>query len=290
MNNGILIDKCPLCTSKNINKKWYVNNFKIDKCSSCSFYFANPLPTDKFLDKFYSERYFSGGKGTRFGYENYQDSHKNNNKKSLEYSYFLSAIKRYVSSGKLLEVGCATGDFLFFAKKDGWQVTGIEKSDYCREVINKRNLFKVYKTIEEAGFKDEMFDVIFSSMTIEHLVDPVGFVRVAYRLLRPGGILFIRTVDIGSNPARLNNLAHKFGRKLWSEIKPPEHLFYFSKKTLRYLLNKFGFNSTFISDCTERRFAEVGFNNPVLKLLTLVFRPILYHISANSNVIILGIK
>jgi SAM-dependent methyltransferase len=78
------------------------------------------------------------------------------------------------------------------------------------------------------------FDVVCMWDTIEHLPGPARFVSRAAEALRPGGHLFLTTGDIGSLNARLRGSG-------WRQIHPPTHLNYFSRETMRRLLERYGF-------------------------------------------------
>jgi len=109
--------------------------------------------------------------------------------------------------------------------------------------VNK-NVTKFYKgssihfspvPLEQAQFKNNFFDVIIMNDVIEHLHNIHSLLHKVHKLLKPGGILFLVTPDVGS-------FTRKILRKHWHHFKPYEHLVYFSRFTLRSLLQPCGFD------------------------------------------------
>lgn len=78
-------------------------------------------------------------------------------------------------------------------------------------------------------------DLVYCSEVIEHLAEPREFAAALARLVKPGGTLYLTTPDAGHwrRPARF---------VAWKEVKPPEHLIWFSKENLRRLLTDVGFS------------------------------------------------
>ena len=70
------------------------------------------------------------------------------------------------------------------------------------------------------------FDALTLAHVIEHLPDPVGALRRARDLLRPGGVLWVATPN-------LRSLAHRMFGRDWLSLDPPRHLVLFSAESLR---------------------------------------------------------
>jgi SAM-dependent methyltransferase len=128
--------------------------------------------------------------------------------------------------GRVLEVGCSTGTFLFLLSKKGWQVTGIEIS----KPAAKKGLNVTTKKFEDTEFK-EKFDLIIFNHTLEHVDDPIGCIEKASSLLKNGGLLYIDLPNFGSLSARFAGLK-------WPLLLPKEHLWHFTEKSLNILLVK----------------------------------------------------
>ena len=136
----------------------------------------------------------------------------------------------------MLDVGCATGLFLETAKRRGYEVFGVEISEYAVRHMTESIGSQVFMgELKEARFSDGFFDIITMWDILEHLQDPVQVMREANRILRRDGIIVIETVNTSCLNAKL------LGAR-WPLYAPPYHIFYFSVDTLSALLSKSGFH------------------------------------------------
>jgi SAM-dependent methyltransferase len=104
-------------------------------------------------------------------------------------------------------------------------------------------------TLASGGWPDESFEVITMWDVIEHFDDPLCELRHAFRLLRPGGVIVIHTIDIGSLTARVMGERWPFLMEM--------HLIFFSRATLRAMLEKAGFE--YVRDHTQGRYLRLGY-------------------------------
>jgi 2-polyprenyl-3-methyl-5-hydroxy-6-metoxy-1,4-benzoquinol methylase len=164
----------------------------------------------------------------------------------------------------LLDVGAYTGVFVEIAGRHGWDAWGVEPSRWAVEVARKRGLRVLQGTTETADLPEGGFDVVTMWDVIEHLTDPLGELRRVHRLLKPGGLLAVHTIDIGSPLARLMG-----GRWPWLMEM---HLYYFSRSTLRMMLEKAGFSVLRIR--AQGRYLRLGYlMNRVAAFLPWLGRP-----------------
>ena len=98
----------------------------------------------------------------------------------------------------LLDVGCSSGAFISVAKKMGVDVTGVEPAEKPARAAKKSGLDVHNGLLEEIQFPDAFFTVITIFEVIEHQKDPIALMKECSRLLRPGGMVIIRTGNSGS--------------------------------------------------------------------------------------------
>jgi 2-polyprenyl-3-methyl-5-hydroxy-6-metoxy-1,4-benzoquinol methylase len=169
---------------------------------------------------------------------------------------------------RLLDVGCHIGVFVEVAQQGGWDAWGIEPSRWAAEQARAGDLKVVNGTLATSGFEDASFDVITMWDVIEHVPDPRQELQQVYRLLKAGGIVVIHTIDIESPFARL------MGRR-WPWLMEM-HLYYFSPRTLRRMVEGIGFKV--IHSSPQGRYLQLGYlisrlqpySRPVYRLLDAV--------------------
>lgn len=133
----------------------------------------------------------------------------------------------------ILDIGCSTGVFLDEARARGWRAHGLEVSDYAVQVARRRGLAVRRAAVEELSLPSAAFDCITMWDVIEHLRDPIGVFGEVSAALRPGGVFALSTGDITSFCARLSG-------SRWHLFNLPEHLFFYSPRSLQLLLARAG--------------------------------------------------
>jgi len=143
-------------------------------------------------------------------------------------------IEKYVARGRMLDIGCNRGTFLKVARERGWECYGIDVNKNVKEECEESGIKFMAVSLEKVKLKQRYFRVVVMNDVVEHLHDPREAIRKVGKVIEKGGVLFMVTPDVGSVPARML-------RGKWYHIKPNEHLVYFSRKTIRKLLEDAGF-------------------------------------------------
>ncbi len=142
--------------------------------------------------------------------------------------------KKSKENTMLLEIGCGEGFFLEQARNFGYNVMGIEPNEktsmYAREHLG---IDVQTATLAEAEIGDESVDIVVMFHAIEHFLDPNFEISKIRDLLKRNGLLVIETPNINSLPCKLL-------RNKWRQFIP-DHYWFFSEKTISFLLNKHGF-------------------------------------------------
>ncbi len=233
---GVPIVLCPLCGSGDLALLFMVDSQRVERCGACSLVLLNPQPACS-DEQLYAEAYYRGDCAVKDrGQENVLEPDRV--ARRLESCRgVLEDIEGVVGrKGRLLDLGCGPGFLLKAAQDAGWVVAGADVSAFA--TAHARDRFGITQVttgpLEEVEFPEASFDVVTLQHVIEHCRDPVRMVRRIRRWLAPGGLIWLETPDIDSGRARREGAR-------WSHMKVPEHLFYFSQRTLTRLLTGQGF-------------------------------------------------
>jgi 2-polyprenyl-3-methyl-5-hydroxy-6-metoxy-1,4-benzoquinol methylase len=221
---------CPLCgPSAPASIHYNFNPYKVVACNSCDLNYLSPRLTQNAIMKFYKDESYYKSNVSGQGYDEYLEISENWIK---TFTLRLKQISPYKSSGKALDIGCGPGYFLTAAQKLGFEVYGLDPSNYIVEMAQKTWGNKVQLgVIETANYPSENFDLIVAFDTFEHIYKPKEFLDSIYKFLKPNGVLAITT----PNP---KSLLAKISGKNWVSFKLPEHVFYWAPDTIRKVLEE----------------------------------------------------
>ncbi|MCX8043026.1 MAG: class I SAM-dependent methyltransferase [Desulfobacterota bacterium] len=199
---------------------------RVVRCKRCGLVYINPRLRDDLLLQEYTDASIQGYK------EQFVAQHRG---RERAFTRCLQQINKYVPSrGKLLDVGAAAGTFMAVARRDGWEVSGCEPNTwFCQWGKEHYGITIDQGTLFNQKYPENFFDVITLWDVIEHVTDPLSLVAACARLLKPNGLFVCTYPDIGSWIARLM-------QRRWVFLMSV-HLYYFTKTTIRSLLQRCGF-------------------------------------------------
>jgi SAM-dependent methyltransferase len=221
---------CAICRGPALRPLFERNGEQVWRCRACGVRFLHPQPSDAVLQSIYTAGYFFGG-------DDEDGRARTAEIKTGTAAAYLDRLRAFrgAEGGRLLEVGCGDGWFLATAQARGFDVRGAEISTHAVEEANRRlGGDKVDAgSLEEMDLGTAAFDVVVCADVVEHVREPLPFLRRLHATLRPGGALLIVTPSLDSWSARAL-------RRYWMEYKV-EHLFYFGRRSLRLALRAAGF-------------------------------------------------
>jgi len=222
--------KCKLCNSTATVRLFQKNNYDFVRCRKCGLVFLDYDPNEKSIHQLYSEGYFKD-KNTVRGFLDYFSLQKAFRK---TFSRRLQKILRLKKVGCLLEIGAGPGFFLNEAKKF-FRISGNEISKEACDFAEKNyGIYMECNSFQPDNYSRDTFDVVVMFDVIEHLAKPFDILRGVFAVQKKDGLLVLSTGDVDS-------LIAKISRKKWHLFTPPEHLFFFSKRTIRLALEKVGY-------------------------------------------------
>ncbi len=211
---------CPICKSKKISFFAYKDHYKFFRCNNCKVIFLYERPSSQKINDYYTEH---------FSYKNGLANEEVIRKRSAT---ILNKIKGIFPNAKnVCDVGSGFGFFLDEAKKENYSVIGIEPSVKLAKITRKKYYVLVYAKGLHDYIKNvhSQFDVVTCIHVIEHVKNPKKFVADLWKLVKPGGILYIETPNSDSHLLYAE-------QKYYTFLIPPEHLWVFSWMSIKTML------------------------------------------------------
>jgi len=253
--------------------------FNIVRCRNCDLCYVNPrLPKEIILKYYPEDNYYS--------YKCFEDCKKISFKKVKEIAIEFIGNYPKISSGKglidllgklialmvknsisvvipykedanVLDIGCGSGELLFFLKKHGFNTYGVEISNKAANYGNKYGLNILNCDFADTNFPSDFFDIIVINQVLEHLYSPYKTLKGINRIIKKDGLLILGVPNIDS-----------YGMKVYksysSILDIPRHLYHFSTSTLKKMLLKSGFK---IEKIVSKNFFIPHYNKYSLSLL-----------------------
>lgn len=247
------ISTCPVCNEKG-KSEWLARvlgetNSRIynyHRCSRCGLLYQVPMPSDEEIAVFYPDDYAVYRQPTRtqfslrerktlkkLGYDGHSSEFPANLFERLRPAKPLRDVIPYVPNGRVLDIGCASGEYLLRLKSIGWQCQGVEFSAKAVAIARAHGLDVFPGGLLDAGFESASFDFVTAHHYIEHVPNPDEIMAEIVRVTKPGGAILIRTPNNEALGRRL------FGQ-YWFPNGVPAHLLLFSEKSLQFLAQKHG--------------------------------------------------
>jgi len=237
---------CKICGANNSKVKYYLKKFNVVKCYACSTVFLDFK--NKVMDprEVYSPNYYKERNEHYLKNIIIDPIHGPENPSIIDFREGLKLIESFKHPGRLLDVGCGMGIFLSMAKERGWDVFGVDISDYATGFARERFGINCFVgRLKNANFPDNYFDVIALWDVIEHFESPLEELEEVRRILADDGIIFFDTPNVESLMRLIAHWIYKVTGGLFKyplkKLYHQFHLYYFSTKTLKMLLDKSGF-------------------------------------------------
>jgi 2-polyprenyl-3-methyl-5-hydroxy-6-metoxy-1,4-benzoquinol methylase len=187
--------------------------FQVLRCRVCTHAYCFPIPADiaRHYRDVMDEEYI-----------------RHETSRILSAGAVLEASKKHQPGGRLLDVGCATGDLLVAATRLGFEAEGLELSDWSSTIARKRGFTVHQERLGDLAQRSSAtYDLITLMGVIEHFSEPREEMAHLSRLLKPGGLLAIWTGDVDSSLSRI------LGRRWW--YWQGQHIQYFTRRSLTRL-------------------------------------------------------
>jgi 2-polyprenyl-3-methyl-5-hydroxy-6-metoxy-1,4-benzoquinol methylase len=210
---------CLLCGGVGTSLAFAKHGWDFVRCEECGLISLSPLPTIEQLQRHHDASYASGAYAVYAAAEHIRVAIARHR---------LATVRELAPDGPWLDVGCSIGSFMAEARRVGIDIEGLEMSFAAIEQTRAQGLIAHHGAVE-TFVPARKYAAITAFDFVEHLRDPVAFVRTAASWLTPGGVLAMTLPNIASVSARVM-------RHHWYFYAVPDHLHYFTPGTVRRLL------------------------------------------------------
>ena len=207
---------CPICNAINLDEREKYKEFTLFHCNNCDVYFWYPLkhPGQKFYET--------------------SELHEIKGEKKLQWRHKQFLKDPVLKSGKFLDIGCGTGEFLNEVKNLGIDVWGTDiaprQINFAKERYGFKNIF-VNTLTEFVKSRPYKFDAISFFEVLEHLDNPKEFIANVKEILNPSGLIIFSVPN-----------TERVGMGKEPEETPPNHLFRWTKKSITNFLKQENFD------------------------------------------------
>jgi SAM-dependent methyltransferase len=219
--------------------RWYgvPGDFVVVRCATCGMAGTSPRLAGEALDAYYPSTYYAHGaaeggagpaveRGPRAA--DYVDGLR------LRLAFLAGAFRPlFRRPGRLLDVGCGTGELAAYFAGRGWRASGIEPSAGAVAAATARGIEMHHGTIDDAPWPAASFDAVTFNHALEHVPDPLDALRRARDLVRPGGLVLVSVPNFGGWQRRA------FGGR-WFQLDLPRHLQHLDRRSIAILARDAG--------------------------------------------------
>ncbi|MGH9341331.1 MAG: class I SAM-dependent methyltransferase [Acidobacteriota bacterium] len=231
--------ECPICEYPYAELRYQLSDrffatapdrFNLYQCRSCGLFFQRLQELPGELDRFYPPGYWWNGSGRLSPLEK---SYREWMIRHDQLKYVLACLSG--PQCRLLDIGCGAGTFVKLAAGQGLDAFGLEQSREAAELAARELPDKIFHASEQDLIeRAEKFDLITLFHCLEHLPQPLDYLKKIKELLNERGKLILQVPNVASFQARL------MGPR-WYGLDCPRHIFNYSAFSLMLLLGRAGY-------------------------------------------------
>lgn len=226
---------CPICNSSN-STPYLIRPDKltVDACNVCDTFFVNPAPKSDFLDDFYKNYYKNHGDSSQNSIKHFSFEVKSRKPTTdIRIARLLEKCRFSTSNKYALDIGCGKGEFLYFLKKIGFHVQGVEPDSSVIKYASKLGIDTIFTGYLENLKSNTSYQLISLLDLVEHPLAPLDLIKKAMEHLASDGYLLIWTPNGRPNHEGLDNLTFRVDL---------EHMQYLTEASCRFIANALKLN------------------------------------------------
>ncbi|MCS1407694.1 MAG: Demethylmenaquinone methyltransferase [Verrucomicrobia subdivision 3 bacterium] len=214
--DGWISRVCPGCGGHRSQAMWHKGDLHVGRCLQCDIFYVNPVEADLASGKFYD----------RLGVHFYLSPDKRESDYApIRFKREIGYFRQWCQGGAILDIGCSTGAFLFrLGEFGGYEGVGMDVSGPALDYGESKGVKVIRGSFLSHEFGDQRFDAVTFWAVVEHLTDPLPFLRKAATVLKRGGFCFVLVPNRESLATRILGVKYRYVM--------PDHVNYFSRRTL----------------------------------------------------------
>jgi SAM-dependent methyltransferase len=219
---------CVFCGPAHSDVTIVENDFEARQCSECGLIFLSPRPSRERVADLYRLDEAHDPAELRLSAAGHPVGR-------LYARHELRQVRRHAGRGRLLEVGAGNGNVLVEARRRGFDVRGVELNPIQAAFIRDQLGIPCFESLDEVkrDRREKPFDVIYHRDVLSHFFDPLEEFSTLNGLLVDGGTMVFETGNLG-------DVDHSYFRHI-PDFQLPDHLFFFSERSIDELLRRTGF-------------------------------------------------
>jgi 2-polyprenyl-3-methyl-5-hydroxy-6-metoxy-1,4-benzoquinol methylase len=227
-----MTSQCPICetdcsqffVTKDYNRKISSEYFRYYRCPDCKIIFLSPIPAN--LGDYYPKQYYT-----------LPSSMQQFESGAEPECYKIEIVQRFVSKGRLLEIGPSNGNFVLLAKNAGFDVEALEMDESCCQYLNEFVGVKAICSSDPVAalVNAQPYDVIAMWHVIEHLPDQWSTLESIAAKTRSKGVVVIAA----PNP---DSFQFRIMRRFWPHVDAPRHVVLIPWQILIKRMSQMGFS------------------------------------------------
>jgi 2-polyprenyl-3-methyl-5-hydroxy-6-metoxy-1,4-benzoquinol methylase len=221
------IKRC-ICSGTDSAVLFTSGSHSICRCVSCGQVYVSGIDIDVIKEVYNEKQYFAERNAYIVRWDEF----------SRLFQKIIDKIIKFKPQGRLLDVGCSVGILLDVARKNGFDVKGVEVSTWASEFARQKGFDVITGGLLEAAYPEKSFDIVVLNHVLEHIPKPVVILFEAKRILKDDGLLVIGVPNFGSYMAAI-----KKGK--WASLQPDQHIWQFTHESLLRVLMKTGFSEVY---------------------------------------------
>ena len=233
----MVLRNCHACRSEKYTFFAKAYGFDYVECENCGLVFMNPSPSSNMLEEYYENLQSKNTASITF------DEKTFNQRCELIYNPKIKYIQNFIKNPKCLDIGTGNGEFVYSAKRSGWDINGLEPNpegiQYAKDNLGVKLIEMNIETYLKEGKRNIPYNLITLWGSFEHLYDPDNLVRMISERMTNKSYLVIEVPKADSLSTLLNRMNPKLSIR---HLCPPAHITLWTLKAFQALLKQYGWD------------------------------------------------